>query len=538
MKNLFILLLSCIAAAFVSCAGDDLLIVKVDGGKVEGTLDGGIYVFKGIPFAAPPVGELRWKAPQPVRAWDGILKAREFAPSCPQVAILPGIDQLELSEDCLYLNIWTPAKSKNEKLPVMVWIYGGGFAMGSASLYPGDELAKNGVVFVSISYRVGALGFLAHPELTAESPNNVSGNYGLLDQIAALKWVQENIEAFGGDPAKVTVSGESAGAISTSILCASPLAKGLFRGAISESGGSFGPVRRQSGMTFLQAGGQPFSATSLLNIRTAGIQDLQAAEQDGLAFARHMGANSIAGLRKMEAGKFVQDPSAQMGGFWPNVDGFVITGDQYKCYAQGRYNDVNVLIGTNSDEGSMFVRPAASVAGYRKSVQERFGGFADRMLTAYPANTEEETYTSAADMFREMLFAWHTFAWANLQSQTGKSKVFVYYFDQPQSFPTLLPVIKGRGAAHASEIDYAFHHLDPHLATGSDVKLSEMMIKYWTNFAKHGNPNGEGLPAWGTYSASDPFVMLLKDIPHRIDYPNKEKLLLMEDYFRYLRNHE
>jgi para-nitrobenzyl esterase len=221
-KNLFILLLSCIVAIFVACANNDISTVKVDGGKIEGTLENNIYVFKGIPFAAPPVGELRWKAPQPVQAWDGILKADKFGPSCPQVSMLPGVNQLDMSEDCLYLNIWTPAKSASEKLPVMVWIYGGGFATGSAalSLYYGDELAKNGVILVTVNYRVGALGFLAHPELTAESPDKVSGNYGLLDQIAALKWVQNNIEAFGGDTAKVTIFGESAGAISVSMLCA------------------------------------------------------------------------------------------------------------------------------------------------------------------------------------------------------------------------------------------------------------------------------------------------------------------------------
>jgi para-nitrobenzyl esterase len=518
-KNLFILLFACIAALFVACADNNISTVKVDGGQVEGTLENDIYVFRGIPFAAPPVGELRWKAPQPVAPWDGILKADKFAPSCPQITMIPGTDKLELSEDCLYLNIWTPAKNMNEKLPVMVWIYGGGFAMGSAAfpLYSGDELAKNGVILVTFNYRVGALGFLAHPELTAESPDKVSGNYGLLDQIAALKWVQNNIEAFGGDPAKVTIFGESAGAISVSMLCASPLAKGLFCGAISESGGSFGPVRAVRG--------------------SDGIQPLKAAEQDGLDFAKRMDANSIDDLRKMKPEKWLNDPSAQMGGFWPVVDAYLIIDDQYKLYRQGKYNDVNLLAGTNSDEGSMFVRPAASVEVYHNTIRERFGLFADRILEAYPATTVDETYTSAADIFRETAFAWPTFAWANLQSATGKSNVFVYYFDQPQP---QMPYIrmKARGAAHASEMDYVFGHLDENSRTESDFKLSEIMIKYWTNFAKTGNPNGEGLPVWERYSADSQFVMLLKDIPKRIDLPNKEKLLLMEEYFRYLRNNK
>ncbi|MDR2653645.1 MAG: carboxylesterase family protein [Prevotellaceae bacterium] len=515
-KNLFILLMLFIAVPFISCSNSDLSTVKVDGGKIEGTLENDIYVFRGIPFAAPPVGDLRWKAPQPVTPWDGILKADNFAPSCPQITMIPGANQLELSEDCLYLNVWTPAKTTDEKLPVMVWIYGGGFAMGSASfpLYSGDELAKRGIILVTVTYRVGALGFLAHPELTAESPEKVSGNYGLLDQIAALKWVQKNIEAFGGDPAKVTIFGESAGAISVSMLCASPLAKGLFCGAISESGGSFEPVRAVRG--------------------SDGIQSLEAAERDGLNFAQRMGANSIDELRKLKPEQWLNDASAQMGGFWPVVDGYVIPDDQYKLYEQGKYNDVNVLIGTNSDEGSMFARPAESVAEYQKGIRERFGVFADRILEAYPANTIDETYSSAADIFRETAFAWPTYAWANLQSATGKSNVFVYYFDQPQPPSPFFPA-KVRGSAHASEMNYVFHHLNTNTATESDVKLADIMIKYWTNFAKYGDPNGEDLPKWETYSADNPFVILLKDIPQRIDLPNKDKLILMEEYFKYLR---
>jgi para-nitrobenzyl esterase len=516
MKHLFTLFMLFVALPFVM-RGNNLSIVKVENGELEGTIENGIHVFRGIPFAAPPVGDLRWKAPQPVKAWNGILKADKFGASCPQTTMIPGTNQLELSEDCLYLNVWTPAKTANEKLPVMVWIYGGGFAMGSASLplYSGDELTKHGVILVTITYRVGALGFLAHPELTAESPDKVSGNYGLLDQIAALKWVHKNIEAFGGDPAKVTIFGESAGAISVSMLCASPLAKGLFSGAISESGGSFGPVRAIRGAD--------------------GIQSLQAAEQSGLAFAQRFGASSIAGLRQIAPEKWLNDPSAQMGGFWPVVDGYVIPDDQYKLYEQGRYNDVNVLIGTNSDEGSMFARPAASVEEYRKGIRERFGTFADRVLEAYPANTIEETYTSAADIFRETGFAWPTYAWANLQSATGKSNVFVYYFDQPQPQMPFIQM-KPRGAAHASEMDYVFGHLVAGQRTESDFKLSGTIMKYWTNFAKYGNPNGENLPEWKAYNKDDPFVLLLRDTPHKIDLPNKDKLLLMEEYFKEIRN--
>ncbi|MDR2809935.1 MAG: carboxylesterase family protein [Tannerellaceae bacterium] len=517
MKHYILVLFVFITAFSFSCSKASLDVVRVEGGQVEGVVEEGIRVFRGIPFAAPPVGDLRWKAPQPVLPWDGILQADKFAAACPQMGFpVPNAPKLETSEDCLYLNVWTPAQKAGEKLPVMVWIYGGGFAMGATSspIYSGEQLAKMGVIVVSVAYRVGPLGFLAHPELSAESANHVSGNYGLLDQIAGLRWVQNNIAAFGGDPAKVTIFGESAGAISVSILCASPLCKGLFSGAISESGGSFGPVREERG--------------------SDGIQPLAAAERTGMGFAERMGAQSIAELRKVSPDEWQQDPGAQMGGFWPNVDGYVIADDQYKLYEQGRFNDINVVIGTNSDEGSMFSRPAASVEEYQQGVRERFGLFADRILEAYPAGTIEETYYSASDIFRETAFAWPSYAWAQLQSAKGKSNVYVYYFDQPQPASPFMQA-KPRGSAHASEMAYVFRHLSPAQSNPGDAGLSEIMAKYWTNFAKTGNPNGENLPSWETYSQNNPFVLLLRDTPQKIDLPNRDKLLLMEEYFKYLR---
>ena len=270
--------------------------VKVEGGLVEGTVEEGITVYKGIPFAAPPTGNLRWRPPQPVKSWDGVLKADHFAPSCPQIEFyIPIFPKVETSEDCLYLNVWTPAKSPAESLPVMVWIYGGAFVLGSTStpLYSGEQLAKMGVIVVSIAYRVGPLGFLAHPDLTAESPHKVSGNYGLLDQIAALRWVQRNIKALGGDPGRVTIFGESAGGISVSMLAASPLAKGLFHRAISESGCSFNPVRKAK---------EPDS-----------MQLLAGAEAAGVAFAQRMGAKSLAELRQIPRREMAQRPGRTGG---------------------------------------------------------------------------------------------------------------------------------------------------------------------------------------------------------------------------------
>ena len=351
---LFLLIASFFIAA-TSCSKQDPTIVKTDDGTVQGTIENDLRVFKGIPFAAPPVGDLRWKAPQPVEKWDGVKEATEFAPSPYQ----PGNPPAGKSEDCLYLNVWTPAKSAKEKLPVMVWIYGGGFSFGTTAdpVCNGTSLTKKGVVVVAIPYRVGQIGFLAHPELSAENPNNVSGNYGLLDQIAGLKWVQENITAFGGDPDQVTIFGESAGGISVSMLCASPLAEGLFHGAISQSGGSFGPTR-----TTTYPG--------------ENMKNLQQAEENGEKFMRDAGALSIAELRKLK----VEDlPMGMgMGGAWPIIDGYVIPDVQHVLYENGKYNDIPVLIGYNSDEGASFSREKKPEE-YIANVEKRYGKFVGKI---------------------------------------------------------------------------------------------------------------------------------------------------------------
>jgi para-nitrobenzyl esterase len=517
--KLFLILL----VIFISgCSSDKLsdATVTVNGGVAQGLVEDGIAVFRGIPFAAPPVGDLRWKAPQLVQSWDGVFKADKFAPASIQPPV-PWMGEIKTSEDCLFLNVWTPAKSKKEKLPVMVWIYGGGFAMGatSAPVYYGDQIAKNGVILVSVAYRLGALGFLAHPELTAESEKKVSGNYGLLDQIAGLKWVQENIEVFGGDPAKVTIFGESAGAISVSMLCASPLATGLFTGAISESGGSFSPVSDQ---------------------RSSGdvMQTLAEAEKSGAEFVKRMGAITIADMRAMPPEQWLGDPQSQMGGFWPVVDGYVIAGDQYRLYEEGNFNDVNVIIGTNSDEGSYFARPMEP-AVFLENMKLRFGPLAEKALELYPGSSAMETYTSGADIFREAMFAWPSYAWARLQSKTGKSKVFTYYFDQFRPEPVYPDGPVPRGAAHSTEMAYVFGHLAQNPETkvdGEEEALADIMIKYWTNFAKTGDPNGEGLPVWPVFRDGEKTVMYLKGTESRpIDIPNLDKLLFMDEYFAWLR---
>ena len=317
-----------------------LTFARVKQGKVRGAVEDGLGTFKAIPFAEAPVGDLRWKAPVPKKSWKGVLEATEYGGMPPQqVRARRGGNGPKVTEDCLYLNIQTPATSRNDRFPVLVWIHGGGFITGDANSNNGISFAKQGIVYVSLSYRTGALGFLSLPELSAENERGISGNYGLLDMIEGLKWVKENITAFGGDPSKVTIMGESAGAIAVSMLCASPLAKGLFRGAISESGGSFCPV-------------------DSVRFDNNGIRDMRGSEKFGMDFMKRIGASSLEELRAMSWDKWVGDtPSIGVGGFWPCVDGYVLPDDQYKMYEAADYNDVNVLAGTNSDEGAMFCHP-------------------------------------------------------------------------------------------------------------------------------------------------------------------------------------
>jgi len=496
-------------------------VVKVDGGLVEGTIEHGITIYRGIPFAAPPVGNLRWRPPQPVKIWEGILKADTFAPACLQQpgVFTTGFTKYGFSEDCLYLNIWKPNETSDKKLPVMVWIFGGGFASGSASgdFTTGEKLAEKGVIVVNISYRLGVFGFLAHPELTDESENHVSGNYGLLDQIAGLKWVQKNIESFGGDPYNVTIFGQSAGGISVSILAASPLAKGLFQRAICMSGGSF------------------YSA-SVKRDPEYSVQLLKGAEMLGVEFTNRMGVNSIEELRKIEPGKFLSDPMSSIGGVFPIIDEYVITDDQYKLYKEGKYNDVPVMIGSTSDEGSLLTM-MAKPSEYVEATRKRFDNLSAKVLSLYPDGTDDITRRSMADLSRDLTFGWPTYAWATQQTKTGLSSVYVYYFDQIQPISMLTTFLKSIKAFHGSDCFYAFGSLkqyEPIIKTkytDEDQRLSETIINYWTNFAKHGDPNGKELPVWPVYQQGKPTVMYLKSDPKPGPYPNLEKIKVIDEYY-------
>ncbi len=507
-KRLLALLL---AAATIACAAP--APVATESGLVQGVPAADLTVYKGIPFAAPPVGDLRWRPPQPAAPWEGVRLADAFGPDPYQ-----GDGSGPVSEDCLYLNIWTPATTPDAKLPVLVWIYGGGFSFGSNStpVHNGEHLARKGVVLVTVNYRVGPLGFLAHPELSAESPHRASGNYGLLDQIAGLKWIQRNIAAFGGDPAKVTIFGESAGGIAVSMLCASPEAKGLFRGAISQSGGSFGPTRPTT---------YPGE-----NMRT-----LAQAEASGVAYAEKAGVASLAELRQLPPGQLPAGWGS--GAAWPIVDGWVIPDDQYRMYEAGNYNDVDILVGYNSDEGLSFSRermPAEFIA----NVEKRYGPFAERLLAAYPVG-EDSVPKTARDLMRDAAFGWQTWAWATLQARTGDSRVFYYYFDQHPARDPASPAAD-HGMPHGVDVPYVFQTLnrDDENLTAGDRAISETVATYWTNFAKRGDPNGPTVPAWPEFSLENPQVMIFRDEATPGPVPSEASLKVLDAYFAWRRTPE
>ncbi len=403
---------------------------------------------------------------------------------------MPGETPPAVSEDCLYLNIWTLAKAEtktaHERLPVIVWIYGGGYINGSASmpLYWGDRLAPQGVVIVTIAYRLGPLGFLALPELTRESPQHSSGNYGLMDQIAALEWIQRNIAAFGGDPKRVTIAGQSSGSISVSILMASPLAKGLFQRAIGESGGLFEPL--QLGPQFLLAN----------------------AERDGDKYAASLGALSLKELRRLPATLL----TGNAGGIVHAViDPYVLPLSPYEAFAAGQQNDVPLLIGSNAEEARALVDVAHETAAtFDSDLEHSVGQLPAALVAAYPHATDEEAREARLGLERDLRFGWDMWAWARLQAGTGKSPVFYYSFRQHPPFPAG-SIYAGWGASHFAELWYVFDHLDqsPWKWTVGDRTLAEEMSSYWINFAKSGDPNGPGLPSWPAFTNTESKVQYL-----------------------------
>jgi len=483
---------------------------KVANGELEGTANSatGVASFKGIPFALPPVGDLRWKEPQPVKDWTGVFKADHFGPNAMQKKPFGdmGFRSSGMSEDCLYLNVWTPAKSAKEKLPVLVYFFGGGFVAGdgSESRYDGESMASKGIVAITINYRLGVFGFMAHPELTAESPHHSSGNYGLLDQNAALKWVQANVAAFGGDPSRVTIAGESAGSISVSAQMVSPLSKGLIAGVIGESGGMINP--------------------------TLPAIPLADGEKHGADFGQKINAPTLAALRAIPAGQLL-DETTKPGAPYPSatVDGYFLPKLPVDILAAGEQAHVPLLVGWNSAEVPyQFVMGGdkPTVENYQNKVKALYGDQVAEALKLYPGTTDEEVITSATALSSDRFIVYSTWKWADLAAKTGGKPVYTYIFGRVRppmvasmgnaqaglaggvikSGETGMALPKAQGAPHASEIEYAMGDLagnKTYAWTPDDYKVSATMEEYFANFIKTGNPNGKGLAKWPAHSGSN-----------------------------------
>jgi|HigsolmetaAR205D_1030408.scaffolds.fasta_scaffold00597_6 para-nitrobenzyl esterase len=480
-----------IGLAACSAPAVDGTRVKIANGTIVGIEDAekGVRIFKGIPYARPPVGELRWREPQPVESWQGERQATEFGPRCMQ---RPLFDDMvfrasKMSEDCLYLNVWTPAQSNNEKLPVLVYIYGGGFASGDGSepRYDGASMAQQGIVTVTFNYRLGIFGQFSHPELSQESPYKASGNYTLLDQHAALKWVRENIAAFGGDPARVTIAGESAGSFSVSAQMASPLSRDLIAGAIGESGAMMGQ-----------------------------LMPLEVAEQNGVKFAETLGAKSLAELRAVPAEQLLEATATWV---MPPVvlDGYFFAKSPAEIYAAGEQAKVPLLAGTNSLEswfGALLQNREPTVENYKQALAAIYGEDASRVEALYPAATPEQVMESATELASDLFLSHATWKWVDLHGRTSGKPAFYYYYAHPRPAQRANPQAPvPNGAVHSAEIEYAMGNLDlndVYAWTEDDRKVSRLLQGYFVNFIKTGNPNGEGLPQWSAYHSDETFPRL------------------------------
>ena len=501
----------CVAAIQCVHAADR---VKVANGVLQSNAapNEGVRSFKGIPFAQPPVGDLRWREPQPPKNWSGVRNADEFGPRCMQ-RTSAGSDywfrSSGMSEDCLYLNVWTPAKSSREKLPVLVYVFGGGFQNGDGSepRYDGESMARHGIVAVSINYRTNIFGFFVHPELVKESPHHAAGNYGLLDQVAALEWVHKNIGAFGGDPNRVTVAGESAGSISVSALMASPLSRALMAGAIGESG----------------------AMTSSLP-----PQPLAGLEQNGVKFASAAGAASLADLRAMTEEQ-IQEATTKVQGvrFNTALDGYFLPKSVTAIFDAGEQAKIPLLAGSNTQE-----QPARSVLGdgdprpetLASAIKRFYGDHAEDILKAYSATTTDEVYEAATHLASARFVGLSTWKWSELQMKTSRQPVYRYLYARPRpaflGTPGQPPPAGGRGgrggqaagprgASHSAEIQYAMGNLDldkRYAWEPADHAVSKTMQAFFVNFIKTGNPNGPGLPEWPAYRADNDYQRMRIDV--------------------------
>jgi para-nitrobenzyl esterase len=512
MKNLLypaIILL--LPVAGIGAQGSDPgPVVATVSGSVQGTVEAsGVHSFKGIPYAAPPVGGLRFKEPQPVAAWQGVRKAQAFGPRAMQLPIYGDMKFRSdgVSEDCLYLNVWAPAAGSH--LPVLVYLYGGGFVAGDGSeyRYDGESMAKRGIVAVTVNYRLGIFGFLAHPDLTKESAHHSSGNYGLLDQHAALVWVQQNIAAFGGDPARVTIAGESAGSISVCAQMASPLSRGLFAGAIGESGGLTGSSKPMP---------------------------LATAEQMGTAISADLGYKSIADLRAMTATDLMQ--AVKRARFPTVIDGYFLPEAPDEIYSAGDQMKVPLLAGWNSAEGNYggFLGGAApTVENYEAAVRKTYGDNGDEVLSLYKATTTAEVEQAATDLATDRFIAYSTWKWIDRATATGGKPVYRYLYAHPR--PPAVGDTGTRpppmGASHSWEIEYALGNLHTNTVyawTADDDKVSVTMEAYFANFIKTGDPNGKGVPTWTPMKAMGSEIMVIDVRTHAEKEPHPERYRWMD----------
>lgn len=461
--------------------------INLDSGPISGMAADGLRIYLSIPYVAPPVGGLRWRPPQPVAHWKTTKACTAFGPSCPQLPSSEDVGQT--SEDCLYLNVWTPARTASDRLPVMVWIHGGAYNSGSGSLprYNGQNLAKKGVVVVTINYRLGPFGFFVHPLLSKEIPQHVSGNYGLLDQIAALKWVQRNIALFGGDPNNVTIFGESAGAQSVSLLMISPLSTGLFKHAIAESGG-------------------PLIGSKFISSAITG--DIGKVSQMGEQLTAKLGCDKakdvLAALRSKSAQEILTANDFKVdifnGGlvFAPVFDGWVLPKDPVAACLKGKQHDVPVIIGSNLDEGNLFFGGATNipVEKYKSYVGSKFGNHSAQALVIFPAVTQKDVGPALDKIIAVGAFT-QPARFVARAMEKKKSKAYLYQFTRRPDTQAAHKL----GVYHSLDIGYVFGNLDK--AEGynnQDMGLSDKMMAYWVNFARTGDPNGPGLVAWPVYN--------------------------------------
>jgi para-nitrobenzyl esterase len=503
----------CLALQLLAGGAAQAAPVMTAEGALAGRRQDGVDVYRGIPFALPPLGAWRWRPPQPVPAWQGVRDAGKFAPACMQQGVsMPGETPPAVSEDCLYLNLWAPPRRAGRGLPVIVWIHGGGYANGSAAmpLYHGDRLARKGVLVVTIAYRLGALGFLAHPALSAESPHRSSGNYGLMDQIAALEWVRRNITAFGGDPDRVTIAGQSAGAMAVSALLTSPRAQGLFQRAIAQSGGIFEPLQLAPGYLLANA------------------------ERDGASYMESLGAHTLGAMRMLPAERLTGGAVSH-----PVIEPDVLPLSPYDAYVQGRYHDVPLLLGSNSEEARALVDVTAVRADhFEADITASFGPLPPALPAAYPHATDPQAREGRLGFERDLRFGWDMWAWARL-AQAGRSPVYYYSFEQRPPFPAA-SAYAGWGASHFAELWYMFDHLGqaPWAWCGADHKLAAAMSGYWVHFAATGDPNGSGMPHWPAFRGAAGRVQRLGDPIGTGPVPALEQLQVFDAVYSGLRGKE